>query len=70
MMMTTTTNDDEALCERSEFHAGDVYVDPGRGNVHIARNETSEPVELTVTYLDIPVGGGVRIDAGAGSCTI
>lgn len=58
-------DDDDARCRKSVFAAGSVYVDPGRGNVHIARNEGSTPLEVTVTYLDVPVGGAFRIDEAA-----
>jgi hypothetical protein len=42
--------------------AGKVFVDEGRGHVHIGRNEGSTNTELYVTYLDVPVGAAPRID--------
>lgn len=60
-------DDDEARCKKEVFKAGEVYVDPGRGRPHIARNEGSVPLEVTATYLDVPVGSAVRIDEAAPS---
>ena len=57
-------------CMPHEFPAGETFIDPGRGNVHIARNEGTTPVELYATYLDVPVGGAFRIDAAdPGHCS-
>ena len=41
---------------------GKVFIDEGRGHVHIGRNEGSTNTELYVTYLDVPVGAAPRID--------
>jgi hypothetical protein len=35
--------------------AGDTYVDPGYGHMHIGRNEETVPLEILVTYV---VSGG------------
>lgn len=57
---------DDPTCTPHRYDAGDTYVDPGYGHVHIGRNEGSVPVEIIVTYVDVPAGGGpVRIDAAA-----
>jgi len=57
-------------CMPHTFSAGESFIDRGRGNVHIARNEGAEPVVLYATYLDVPVGGAFRIDAAdPGNCT-
>lgn len=57
-------------CMPHEFPAGSTFIDPGRGNVHIARNEGATPVELYATYLDVPVGGAFRIDVpDPGNCS-
>jgi quercetin dioxygenase-like cupin family protein len=68
--LTVYDADDES-CTGTEYVAGQVYVDPGYGHVHIARNEGSTPTEVVVTYLDVPFGGGsIRIDApDPGTCT-
>jgi quercetin dioxygenase-like cupin family protein len=65
----TIYDGDDASCSPRTFHAGDTYVDPGYGHVHIGRNEGTVPLEIVVTYLDVPAGGGVRIDAPSpGNC--
>ena len=57
-------------CRPHAFPAGTSFIDRGRGNVHIARNEGATPVELYATYLDVPVGGAFRIDAAdPGNCS-
>lgn len=48
--------------------AGQSFVEPaGKGNVHVGRNEGSEPVELYVTYL-IPAGAPLSVDASDPGC--
>jgi quercetin dioxygenase-like cupin family protein len=39
----------DAMCHRTDYHPGDAYL--GGREPHIARNETTEPVELVVTYV-------------------
>lgn len=65
----TIYDGDDASCEGRDYAAGSVYLDPGYGHVHIGRNESSTPLEIVVTYLDVPIGGGFRVDAEAGACT-
>lgn len=49
--------------------AGKVFIDEGRGHVHIGRNESTTSTELWVTYLDVPVGAAPRIDVPSpGNC--
>jgi hypothetical protein len=49
--------------------AGKVFIDEGYGHVHIGRNEGTTNTELYVTYLDVPVGAGPRIDVpNPGNC--
>jgi quercetin dioxygenase-like cupin family protein len=56
-------------CTGHEYGAGEVYVDSGYGHVHIGRNEGSTTLEIIVTYIDVPIGGAVRIDAAdPGTC--
>lgn len=50
---------DEIACKKSVYEAGQVYVDPGRGKVHMVRNEGTTTLEVTATYLDVPINGGV-----------
>jgi quercetin dioxygenase-like cupin family protein len=57
-------------CRPHVYSAGDTFIDPGRGNVHIARNEGTEPMVLYATYLDVPIGGAFRIDVpDPGNCS-
>lgn len=59
----------DAKCMPHSFSAGETFIDPGRGNIHIARNEGATPMELYATYLDVPPGGAFRIDAAdPGNC--
>lgn len=60
---------DDKSCEGRDYTAGQVYLDRGYGHVHIGRNEGDTALEIYVTYLDVPLGGGVRIDADdPGNC--
>lgn len=52
---------DDAKCAGREFKAGDVFL--GTPAVHEARNLGQEPVELVVTYYNVPVGGAVSTPA-------
>ena len=48
---------------------GKVFIDEGRGHVHIGRNEGTTNTELYVTYLDVPAGALPRIDVpDPGNC--
>ena len=66
----TIYDGDDRSCAPRTYHAGETYVDPGYGHVHIGRNEGSVPLEILVTYVDVAAGGGpVRIDsANPGNC--
>jgi quercetin dioxygenase-like cupin family protein len=65
----TLYNADDRSCTGKTYSAGQSFVDPGYGNVHIGRNEGTMNVELWVAYLDVPVGGAFRIDApDPGNC--
>ncbi len=65
----TTYDASDPTCTPHVYGAGDVYVDHGYGDVHIARNEGTVPTELAVTYLDVPVGSPFRLDgANPGNC--
>jgi quercetin dioxygenase-like cupin family protein len=67
----TIYNGNDPSCEPQTYNAGDTYIDPGYGFVHIARNEGTEPLVVHVTYVDVAAGGGpVRIDAeNPGNCS-
>lgn len=59
----------ERRCLTGSVAAGGSFVDPGHGNVHIARNLGTTPAELWVTYTGVPaVGGAFRIDAPDPGC--
>ena len=66
----TIYDGDDASCTGRDYTAGQVYLDPGRGHVHFGRNlSVTVPLEIVVTYLDVPLGGGVREDAASpGNC--
>lgn len=65
----TLYNGDDPGCTPHVFEAGDAFVDRGGGHAHIGRNEGSEVVELSVTYV-LPEGAGPRIDVmpAPGNC--
>lgn len=61
---------DDETCTAHDVSAGRVYIDHGYGHVHIGRNEGTTTLELSVTYLDVPIGGAFRIDAAdPGNCS-
>jgi quercetin dioxygenase-like cupin family protein len=60
---------DDRTCSGIDYDAGEVFIDPGHGHVHIARNEGSTNLELYATYFEVPPGDPFRIDAPApGNC--
>ena len=68
----TIYDGDDNSCTARTYNAGDTYIDPGYGHVHIGRNEGDVPLEILVTYVDVDAGGGaVRIDAAdPGNCSL
>jgi quercetin dioxygenase-like cupin family protein len=56
-------------CVERVYEAGQAFVDPGRGNVHIGFNasETDETV-VYVTYLDVPEGESPGVPANDPGC--
>ena len=67
----TIYNGNDPSCTPHNYSAGQVYLDPGDGFVHLGRNETAMPLEIVVTYLDVPPGGSVRVDAAdPGTCAL
>ena len=54
-------------CSSATYTAGQVAVEPA-GNVHIARNTGTTTLELWITFLDVPVAAGARIDAPDPGC--
>lgn len=64
---------DDRECRPRVVSAGEGFVDPGHGNVHIARNEGDVPVELYVAYTGVPAespAAAVRMDVSPapGNC--
>lgn len=57
----TVYHGNAAGCTSQNYSAGQGFLEP-TGDVHVARNEGTTPVELYVTYLAAPVGGALRID--------
>jgi quercetin dioxygenase-like cupin family protein len=66
----TLYSGDDPTCTGRTYSAGEAFIDSGQGHVHIGRNLSStENTELWVTYFDVPVEGGVRVDAAdPGNC--
>jgi quercetin dioxygenase-like cupin family protein len=62
---------DDPTCTGSEYSGTvNTFIDPGQGNVHLARNEGDVPAVIWVTYFDVPEGGSPRTDAAdPGYCT-
>jgi quercetin dioxygenase-like cupin family protein len=55
-------------CHSRTYSAGQAFVDPGQGHVHLGTNPGSENVVVYVTYFDVPAGGTPRIDAADPGC--
>jgi quercetin dioxygenase-like cupin family protein len=61
---------DDPTCTGEEYTAGEVFVDPGQGNVHNARNEGTDGVVLYATYFDVPPGAGPALPGtNPGTCS-
>jgi quercetin dioxygenase-like cupin family protein len=66
--MTLYQHDDPS-CTGETYGVGDVFVDPGQGNVHNARNEGADGVVLYATYFDVPPGAGPALPGTSpGTC--
>jgi quercetin dioxygenase-like cupin family protein len=67
----TVTNyeGDDPSCTPHVYSAGAGFVDPGSGDVHLLRNETSAPAETIAVQL-LPTGAERRIDVtpAPGNC--
>jgi hypothetical protein len=60
---------DDPTCTPKRYRAGEGFVDPGDGHVHLLRNETDAPAE-TVAVQFLPKNATRRIDAPApGNCS-
>jgi quercetin dioxygenase-like cupin family protein len=67
----TVTNylGDDPGCTPHAYTAGEGFIDPGGGHVHLLRNETSAPAETIAVQL-LPTGADRRIDVdpAPGNC--
>jgi quercetin dioxygenase-like cupin family protein len=64
----TAYDSDDPTCTGTVYKAGEGFVDPGSGHVHLLRNETDDPAE-TVAVQILPKDAARRIDAPApGNC--
>lgn len=59
----TLYSGDDPTCTGRGYGENQAFVDSGQGHVHMGRNLTSQDTEVWVTYLDVPPGTSVRIDA-------
>jgi quercetin dioxygenase-like cupin family protein len=57
-------------CTISPYPSGTAFLDPGAGNVHLARNDGTTPTVFFATYTNLPVAGAARIDAAAPACAL
>jgi hypothetical protein len=55
-------------CVTQTYSAGQSFVDPGHGHVHIGRNLGTVPVELWVSYTGVELGGAFRLDSADPGC--
>lgn len=55
-------------CITRPYAAGNAFVDPGQGNVHIGFNASATETVAYVTYLDVPAGQGPTIPAADPGC--
>jgi quercetin dioxygenase-like cupin family protein len=67
----TVTNyvGDDPSCTPHTYTAGEGFIDPGSGDVHLLRNETGAPAETIAVQL-LPTGADRRIDVdpAPGNC--
>ncbi len=54
-------------CSSTTYTAGQFVIEPA-GDVHIARNTGATPLELWITFLNLPAGANNRIDAPDPGC--
>jgi quercetin dioxygenase-like cupin family protein len=53
---------DDPTCSGRTYSAGQAFVDPGQGHVHIGVNESGVNTELWAVFFDVPPGMSPRID--------
>jgi quercetin dioxygenase-like cupin family protein len=65
----TFVENENGTCVERTYSAGQAFVDPGGGHVHLARATGTATTELWATYFDVPPGASPRIDAAdPGGC--
>jgi quercetin dioxygenase-like cupin family protein len=65
----TLYSGEDPTCTGRTYSAGQAFIDPGQGHVHLARASQTGDTVVWVTYFDVPPGSGVRIDADdPGNC--
>ena len=65
----TLYSSEDQTCTGRTYSAGQAFIDPGQGHVHIGRASQTQSTVLWVTYFDVPPGSGVRVDAlDPGTC--
>lgn len=55
-------------CVERTYEAGQAFVDPGHGNIHIGINNTAEPTVVYATFLEVPPGGPATIPFDGDPC--
>lgn len=55
-------------CQVYKYGAGQSFVDPGNGMVHVAFNATQSETILYATYLGVPAGSPTLIEAANPGC--
>lgn len=68
LMNSGTLTYQHSNCFTNAYPAGTGFIDPGMGNVHLARNDGTTSSVFFATYTNLPVGGAARIDAAAPAC--
>jgi quercetin dioxygenase-like cupin family protein len=48
-------------CVRRVYKAGQAFVDPGQGNIHVGFNATAGETVVHATFLEVPKGSGPTI---------
>jgi quercetin dioxygenase-like cupin family protein len=59
---------DGDTCEARTFGAGDSFIDPGQGHVHVAFNVGNVDMVLYVTYVGVPKGASPLIPTTNPGC--
>ncbi len=56
-------------CTFQRYTAGQAFVDPGQGHVHVGYNESSTETVIYATFLDVPAGVGPTIPVQGPNCS-